>query len=222
MNPTPTPRAVSLPVEAGGSAHIRAERVTGTRASRRVLSDASVTVSARSRIAVVGENGRGKTTLPHVLAGLLTPDAGTVQRSGTIGPARQEPAARGGETVGTLTSAALAASNTALEALDAATAALADGDPAADDRYATALEAATRLDAWDAERRVDVALEALGACTDRARPLTTLSVGQRHRVRPACLHPGAALPNPSAAPATSRRSGGRSPARPDRPPVRRR
>ncbi|MFJ9668063.1 ATP-binding cassette domain-containing protein [Streptomyces sp. NPDC101219] len=33
----------------------------------------SVTVSARSRIAVVGENGRGKTTLLHVLAGLLTP-----------------------------------------------------------------------------------------------------------------------------------------------------
>src|SRR5690606_32061634 len=52
LNPTPTPRAVSLPVEAGGSAHVRAERVTGTRASRRVLSDASVTVSARSRIAV--------------------------------------------------------------------------------------------------------------------------------------------------------------------------
>jgi len=178
---------VSLPIEAGGSAHIRAERVTVTRASRRVLSDVSVTVSARSRIAVVGENGRGKTTLLHVLAGLLTPDAGTVQRSGTIGLARQELAARDGETVGTLTSAALAASNTALAALDAATAALADGDPAADDRYATALEAVTRLDAWDAERRVDVALEALGACTDRARPLTTLSVGQRYRVRLACL-----------------------------------
>ncbi|WP_225611919.1 ATP-binding cassette domain-containing protein, partial [Streptomyces sp. H28] len=106
---------------------------------------------------------------------------------GTIGLARQELAARGGETVGTLTSAALAASNAALEALDAATAALADGDPAAGERYATALEAATRLDAWDAERRVDVALEALGACTDRARPLSTLSVGQRYRVRLACL-----------------------------------
>ncbi|MBD9731627.1 ATP-binding cassette domain-containing protein, partial [Streptomyces sp. H28] len=75
MNPTPTPRAVSLPVEAGGSAHVRAERITVTRASRRVLTDVSVTVSARSRIAVVGENGRGKTTLLHVLAGLLTPDA---------------------------------------------------------------------------------------------------------------------------------------------------
>lgn len=187
MNLKPTPEAMSLPVEAGGSAHVRAERITFTRGSRRVLDDVSVTVSARSRLAVVGENGRGKTTLLHVLAGLLTPDEGTVHRAGTIGLARQELSARDGETVGTLTSEALAASLTALAALDEATVAMAEGDPCADDRYAAALEAATRLDAWDAERRVDVALAALGACTDRDRPLSTLSVGQRYRVRLACL-----------------------------------
>ncbi|MEU4822861.1 ABC-F family ATP-binding cassette domain-containing protein [Actinomadura sp. NPDC023710] len=176
-----------LPVPAGDSAHIRAQDVAVTRGSRRVLHDVSVTVSARSRIAIVGENGRGKTTLLHVLAGLIQPDEGTVHRAGTIGLARQELAAHGGETVGTLTSAALAAPLAALAALDEATAAVTAGDPTADDRYAAALEAATRLDAWDAERRVDVALDALGACTDRDRRLTTLSVGQRYRVRLACL-----------------------------------
>ncbi|CAM5697580.1 ATP-binding cassette domain-containing protein [Streptomyces purpurascens] len=31
-------------------------------------------VSPRSRWGVVGENGRGKSTLLHVLAGLLAPD----------------------------------------------------------------------------------------------------------------------------------------------------
>ncbi|WP_244298422.1 ATP-binding cassette domain-containing protein [Micromonospora cremea] len=62
-----------------------------------------------------------------------------------------------------------------------------EGDPTADDRYAAALDAATRLDAWDAERRINVALDALGACTDRDRPLSMLSVGQRYRVRLACL-----------------------------------
>ncbi|MFF8653637.1 ABC-F family ATP-binding cassette domain-containing protein [Streptomyces huasconensis] len=187
---TPAPEAVptlSPSLEAGGSAHLRADGVTVTRGSRRVLNDLSVTVSARSRIAVVGENGRGKTTLLHVLAGLLTPDEGTVHRNGTVGLARQELSARDGETVGTLTSEALAASLAALGALDEATRALAEGDPTADDRYAAALDAATRLDAWDAERRVDVALEALGACADRDRPLSTLSVGQRYRVRLACL-----------------------------------
>ncbi|MDX2698029.1 ABC-F family ATP-binding cassette domain-containing protein [Streptomyces ipomoeae] len=178
---------MSLPVEAGGSAHVRVEGVTVTRGSRRVLNDVSVTVSARSRVAVVGENGRGKTTLLHVLAGLIPPDEGTVQRAGTIGLARQELSVRDGETVGTLTSEALAASLAALAALEAATLAMTEGDPTADDRYAAALDAATRLDAWDAERRVDVALDALGACTDRDRPLSTLSVGQCHRVRLACL-----------------------------------
>ncbi|MCI3928616.1 ABC-F family ATP-binding cassette domain-containing protein [Streptomyces sp. AN091965] len=187
MNLTPTPESPSLPVEAGDSAHVRAEGVTVTRGSRHVLHDVSVTVPARSRLAVVGENGRGKTTLLHVLAGLVAPDEGSVHRAGTIGLARQELAVPDGATVGTLTSEALAASLAALVALDATTHALAEGQPGADDRYATALDAATRLDAWDAERRVDVALEALGAPADRERPLATLSVGQRYRVRLACL-----------------------------------
>lgn len=187
MNLIPNPEAMSLPVEAGDSAHVRATSVTVTRGSRRVLNDVSITVSARSRVAVVGENGRGKTTLLHVLAGLITPGEGTVHRAGTIGLARQELSARDGETVATLTSEALAASLAALGALEEATLAMTEGDPTADDRYAAALDAATRLDAWDAERRIDVALEALGACTDRDRPLVTLSVGQRYRVRLACL-----------------------------------
>ncbi|MVO85285.1 ATP-binding cassette domain-containing protein [Streptomyces sp. p1417] len=185
--PDTTPQAVSPPVAAGGSAHVRAEGITVTRGARRILNDLSVTVSARSRLAVVGENGRGKTTLLHALAGLVAPDAGTVHRTGTIGLARQELSVRAGATVGTLTSEAVAASRAALAALDEATLALAAGDPAADDRYAAALDTATRLDAWDAERRVDVALAALGACTDRDRPLSTLSVGRRYRVRLACL-----------------------------------
>ncbi|MGC5334473.1 ABC-F family ATP-binding cassette domain-containing protein [Micromonospora sp. DT62] len=187
MNLTPTPETLSLPVTAGGAAHVRATGVAVVRGSRRVLDDVSVTVSARSRIAVVGENGRGKTTLLHVLAGLIPPDEGTVHRAGTIGLARQELSARDGETVGTLTSEALAASLAALAALDEASLAVAAGDPGAGDRYAVALEAATGLDAWDAERRIDVALDALGACTDRDRALSELSVGQRYRVRLACL-----------------------------------
>ncbi|RLK25671.1 macrolide transport system ATP-binding/permease protein [Micromonospora sp. M71_S20] len=187
MSLTPTSETMSLPATAGDAAHVRAHGVTVVRGSRRVLNDVSVTVSTRSRVAVVGENGRGKTTLLHVLAGLISPDEGTVHRAGTIGLARQELSARDGETVGTLTSAALAASLAALAALDEASLAVAAGDPGADDRYAAALEAATGLDAWDAERRLDVALEALGACTDRDCALSQLSVGQRYRVRLACL-----------------------------------
>jgi macrolide transport system ATP-binding/permease protein len=172
---------------AGSRAHVRADGVRVVRGGRLVLSDASVTVSAGSRLAIVGENGRGKTTLLHVLAGLVPPDQGTVERIGTIGVARQTLPARDGETVGTLVLAATRESHRALAALDRAATAISEGRPDADTAYAAALDAATRLDAWDAERRVDVALAGLDACTDRVRPLSTLSVGQRYRVRLACL-----------------------------------
>ncbi|MDH6680548.1 macrolide transport system ATP-binding/permease protein [Rhodococcus sp. LBL1] len=172
---------------AGVHAHIRAISVHVTLGSQPILTDVSITVSARSRLAIVGENGRGKTTLLHVLAGLLQPDSGTVSRVGTIGVAQQAIPSRDGETVGTLVAETIDPALRAIRDLDTATLLLTDGAPGADDTYAAALESATRLDAWDAERRVDIALEALHACTDRDRPLQTLSVGQRYRVRLACL-----------------------------------
>ncbi|GIE94853.1 ATP-binding cassette domain-containing protein [Paractinoplanes rishiriensis] len=171
---------------AGDRAHIRAGNLRVVLGGRVVLSDVTVTVSAGSRLAVVGENGRGKTTLLRVLAGLTVPDHGTVQRAGTIGLVQQALDASDGETVGAVIDGATRASRLALRALDAAADALVEGRDGADAGYAAALDAATRLDAWDADRRVGVALAGLDACTDRARPLSTLSVGQRYRVRLAC------------------------------------
>ncbi|MFD4353675.1 ABC-F family ATP-binding cassette domain-containing protein [Nocardia sp. NPDC058518] len=178
---------LSTHLPAGANAHIRATSIQVTLGSRAVLSDVSLTVSARSRLAIVGENGRGKSTLLHVLAGLLVPDSGSVTRVGTAGVAQQAIAFRAGETVGDLVAETIEPALRALRDLDAATLSLTDGQPGADDAYAGALDAATRLDAWDAERRVDIALSALHACTDRERPLAMLSVGQRYRVRLACL-----------------------------------
>ena len=165
------------------AAQLRARDVGVVLGGRQILTGASVTVTPRSRLAIVGENGRGKTTLLRVLSGDLAPDAGDVHRIGRIGVARQELSAAPGVTVGTLLTAATADARAALAALDSATERLAAGADGADAAYAGALELATRLEAWDAERRLDVALGALDACTDRARPLETLSVGQRYRVR---------------------------------------
>ncbi|WP_167483114.1 ATP-binding cassette domain-containing protein [Gordonia alkanivorans] len=167
---------------AGSAAHIRAQGLHVSRGDRQILNDVGVIVSAGSRLAVVGENGRGKTTLLQVLAGITTPDAGTVARHGTIAFVGQDLPV-GARTVGSLVDDAVGDALAALEQLDRAAADLATGTPGAEDAYADALDLATRLDAWDAQRRIDIALEALSACADRARPLSTLSVGGRHRVR---------------------------------------
>ncbi|MFI8836017.1 ABC-F family ATP-binding cassette domain-containing protein [Streptomyces afghaniensis] len=157
------------------------------RGGRTVLHDVGMKVSPGARWGVVGENGRGKSTLLHVLAGLLAPDAGTVHRVGTLALAEQELPAGDERTVGDFIDEYLAGARAALRELDAAAEALAAERPGAERAYADALEAAQALDAWDADRRVDVALDGLGAVGDRARPLATLSVGQRYRIRLACL-----------------------------------
>ena len=152
-----------------------------------VLHHVDLTLTSSSRVAIVGENGRGKSTLLQVLAGVLVPDSGTVQRIGTIAVAEQEMTAADSRTVGQAVAEAIAEPLAALAALDAAALALADNTDRAEEQYAAALEHAEALDAWDAERRVQIALEALDAETDSTRLLADLSVGQRYRVRLACL-----------------------------------
>ncbi|GAA1234517.1 ABC-F family ATP-binding cassette domain-containing protein [Prauserella halophila] len=174
-------------VPARHRAQLTVSDVSVMRGVTRVLNHVDLTVTPSSRIAIVGENGRGKSTLLHVLAGALGPDDGTVQRIGTIGVAEQEMDTADERTVGQAVADAIADALAALARLDAAGHALAEGSESASDEYAAALELVEALDAWDAERRVQIALEALGAETDTTRPLAELSVGQRYRVRLACL-----------------------------------
>ena len=168
-------------------AQLIATGISLTRGTALVLHEVDLVITPSSRVAIIGENGRGKSSLLHVLTGALTPDSGTVQLIGTVGIAEQEMDAEENRTVGQVVAEAIAAPLTALAALDAAASALERGESDAEDRYATALEAAEALDAWDAERRVQIALEALDAETDPTRQLSALSVGQRYRVRLACL-----------------------------------
>ena len=183
---------ISITLPARARAQLTAENVRVVRGGRTVLDGVDLTVSPRARWGVVGENGRGKTTLLHVLSGALVPDEGDVQLVGTFGIAEQALSydrleAGTGATVGEAIDMELADARAALKAFDDAAQALAEDRPGAEEDYATALDAAEALDAWDADRRVDLALENLGAVTDRSRRLSELSVGQRYRVRLACL-----------------------------------
>lgn len=168
-------------------AQLTATDISVARGATTVLSHVDLVVTPASRVAIVGENGRGKSTLLHVLAGTLPPDSGSVLRNGTLGLAEQEMSTSGQRTVGNAVSDAIAPSLRVLAALDRAARALADPSAGAEEAYSAALEHAEALEAWDAERRVQIALEALNAETDTTRPLRDLSVGQRYRVRLACL-----------------------------------
>jgi ABC-2 type transport system ATP-binding protein len=60
--------------------------------NRLVLDDAELVLRPGEVVALVGENGVGKTSLLRVCAGLLAADAGTLERHGRIGYCPQQPA----------------------------------------------------------------------------------------------------------------------------------
>ncbi|MFD5830785.1 ABC-F family ATP-binding cassette domain-containing protein [Lentzea sp. NPDC060358] len=161
--------------------HLTTQDITKGYEAGPVVDGISLTVSAGQRLGVIGENGRGKTTLLRLLAEDLAPDQGTVARHGSLSLVRQEMPFHEDETVGDLLAEALRESRAALSELDSA------AEPFDEQRYERALAHAEAIEAWDAGRRAEIALEALDAGHDSSTPLARLSVGQRYRVRLACL-----------------------------------
>ena len=64
---------------------VETEQLAAAYGTRRVLEDVSFSLRAGQRIAVLGPNGGGKSTLFRVLLGLLPPAAGTVRVQGRCG-----------------------------------------------------------------------------------------------------------------------------------------
>jgi energy-coupling factor transport system ATP-binding protein len=82
----PAPEAVT------GEAVVRVRGVSFSyEAGRPALVDASLEVRRGEVVALEGPNGSGKTTLAKLVAGLLEPDAGTVERHGRVGLLLQDP-----------------------------------------------------------------------------------------------------------------------------------
>ena len=157
--------------------------VTVVRGPVLVLSEVSLTVSPQTRLGVVGPNGAGKSTLLATLAGLLTPDGGAVSLApptATVGLLPQEPDRRPGETLMAFLGRRTGVT-AAQAALDAATDALTEGSPGADDAYSLALERWLDLGGADLDVRAEQVCGGLGLTVDLSAETTTLSGGEAAR-----------------------------------------
>jgi ABC-2 type transport system ATP-binding protein len=70
---------------------LRAEAVTKSYRGRAVLKGVHLGVRGGEVVALVGENGSGKSTFLKICAGLVTPDGGNIGRRGNVGYCPQEP-----------------------------------------------------------------------------------------------------------------------------------
>ncbi len=154
---------------------------------RTVLKDVSLSFMPGAKIGVLGANGSGKSTLLRIMAGLdkeFTGDA-MLAPGATVGLLPQEPDldpskdVRGNVEEGAAESVAL------LRRFEEIGAKLGEMDP---DEMETALveygelqDTIDRLDLWDLERKLDVAMDALRV-PPGDQDVTTLSGGERRRV----------------------------------------
>ncbi len=129
-----------------------------------VLVDVDLMLTERSRVAIVGPNGVGKSTLLGVLAGFLTPDKGSVTAapaSTTVGLLRQELDRTTAPTVRELVAAKTAVAK-AVSNFEQATQAVAADTPGAADRYDAALQTWLSVGAADFATRLEAVADDIG------------------------------------------------------------
>jgi ATPase subunit of ABC transporter with duplicated ATPase domains len=178
------------PTKLASSATLAATNVSRALGERTILSNVSVTVSADTRLGVIGPNGVGKSSLLRLLAKLDQPDSGVVEvspRTAVVGYLAQEPDRSEAEDVlGYLYRTTGVAPAEA--ALQSAAEALTLDERGAIDTYADALEHWEAIGAADLDARIARVIKELGL-PKRILELSmaALSGGQAARVALAAI-----------------------------------
>jgi macrolide transport system ATP-binding/permease protein len=155
---------------------------------RQLLDAINLVITAGEHVAVVGENGAGKSTLLRIMAGLESPDEGTVASHGRVGYLAQTHGLPELFTVGAAIDASLASLRAIEAELDRLEAGLADAEAEELEAYGSLQTEYQLREGYAAESRVEAALDRLGlAGLDRNRMLGSLSGGEQERVALACV-----------------------------------
>jgi len=178
------PNPLSAPVARGGtSATLLCKGLSLDRGARSVLRDVSLTVGPGARLGVVGPNGVGKSTLLKVMAGLETPDTGSISVSppGTACMyVDQERTPRVRETVREALMR-MSGVSAAHDELESAAEALGSGEPGAESRYEAALARVSAIGTGPemlGKGGIESALSAWGLLDVADRLTTVLSGGE--------------------------------------------
>ncbi|MDP9999983.1 ABC-F family ATP-binding cassette domain-containing protein [Pseudarthrobacter sulfonivorans] len=168
--------------------HLKLSGVSHGYGDRQLLAAITLVITAGEHVAIVGENGAGKSTLLRIMAGLETPDEGSVTSDGRVGYLAQAHGLPESFTVGAAIDASLA-SLRALEAeLDRLEAGLAEAEDDDLETYGRLQTEYQLREGYAAESRVEAALDRLGlGGLDRHRTLGSLSGGEQERVALACV-----------------------------------
>src|SRR6478609_8531050 len=164
----------------------RAQKFHGP--DKQVLRDISLSFLPGAKIGVLGPNGAGKSTLLRIMAGLDEPSSGDARLApgATVGLLSQEPELDPGKDVRGNVEDGVAEKRDLLQRFEELSARFAE--PMSDDEMTALLEEQgevqdriDRTDAWNLDRVLDTAMDAL-RCPPSDAEVGTLSGGERRRV----------------------------------------
>ncbi len=147
-----------------------------------LLDDVSLQIDAGERLALIGRNGTGKSTLLQIVSGEIVPDRGTVWRAPATRVARlvQDVPLDTHDSVFEVVAEGLGDLSALIAAYHHASTEVAHGDQAALERMGRLQHELEERDGWRLEQRVELVLTRLSLPADV--PVDTLSGGWRRRV----------------------------------------